>query len=138
MSKIDLNSLTDEQKYMLSIWYTYKIDKNENILFIEPEIKTEDFLKYKKDLIEKEFKNSIAILTEWYTQEEIDSWERKIEEAKKVIKWEDSEFLSALLLEWENIKDMAEIILYRANIFAIEYAKIERRKRQKIKDLELL
>ena len=97
------------------------------------------YFKYWKDIIqeiEQEFQNSINQFTAWYSQAEIDSWTRKVEEAKIFIEsWISSLFLSALCIEWETETELAEKILTNSDIFANAYALAEKTKRQKLKDL---
>lgn len=134
--KADINTLTPEQKELMSIGYTFVICKQGKLRTIEPKEITPEFIAYKKKLIEENFIREVKDLTTWYSQEEIDSWEKKQEEAKKVLAGEKSEFLETLAVEWENVEDLAKLILGRAEIYAIEFAKIENRKRQEIKELE--
>lgn len=132
---VDINTLTDDQRKLLDLWFTFEIDENGQLLTVEPKEKTPEFIAYKIDQINDEFIRSCAILTQWYTTVEINSWERKIAEAKKVIAGETSEFLETLCVEGEDVEDLATIILARADAYAMEFAKIERRKREELKSL---
>lgn len=132
---VDINTLTEEQKKQIGIWYTFQIDENGQLLAVEPEEKTPEFIEYKTNIINKDFERSCALLTEWYTAVEINSWERKIAEAKKVVAGETSDFLDALCVEGEKVLDLAKLILARADAYAIEFAKIEKRKREALKSL---
>lgn len=85
--------------------------------------------------IEKEFQNTIKQFTIWYSQVEIDSWARKVEEAKKIIALDTSVFITALCIEWETEIELADKILTNSENFAIAYAEAEKVKRQKLKDL---
>lgn len=136
MAKIvDINTLTEDQRKLIDLWFTFEIDENGQLLTVEPEEKTPEFIAYKVDQINDEFTRSVAILTEWYTAIEINSWERKIAEAKKVVAGEKSEFLETLCVEGEKVLDLAKIILARADAYSMEFAKIERRKREALKSL---
>lgn len=133
--KINLNTLTEDQKDMLDIWYSFKLDEFWNLQTIEPKEKTKEFIEYKKQLIQKEFDYQYSKLISWYWEWEIYSWNQKVLEAEKVKKWEKSDYLEKLCIEWENIEDLSEIILIKHKEFVLTYSKIEKNKRLELQKL---
>ena len=87
--------------------------------------------------INQEFQDKISSFTKWYSQQEIDTWKQKVEEAKIVLAWWTSELLEWLLIEWENVINFATIILTKAQAYSKIYIDAERVKREKIKALNI-
>jgi len=95
----------------------------------EPEI------EFEKRIIEQQFQETIKQITAWYSQAEIDTWNTKVEEAKKVLSWEWSEILEQILIDWETLEELATNILNKASEYAEIYYKAEKTKRQALKKL---
>jgi len=93
-------------------------------------------IEYEKHLIEQRFQEAIKQITAWYSQAEIDTWNTKVAEAKKVLAGEWSKILSNLLIEWETLEELATKILEKAKQYADIYYKAEKEKRQALKELE--
>ncbi len=104
-------------------------------------IETPEYLeKQMKAEIQKadfEFQKAVQELTAEYTPEEINSFPKKEEEAKKVLADENyvSEFLTATLLEWESQEVLSEKIIENANAYSMAYASFEKELRRKTKEI---
>ncbi len=120
---------------------TYAIKGEDKILVTEQNRNSLEWYKFiqaelsEKDLVEQEFQNSIKQLTEWFSQAEIDSFDKKVSEAQKVLNGETSVFLNTLCVEWEKVEDLANLILARNDAFELAYAQAEQIKRTKLKEL---
>lgn len=131
-NRIDtISSIKIKWSKCINIWdYNYNNQyeyKNWKVI-----IKKQDILKINKD-----FQNSINQLTAGYSQAEIDSWNKKVEEAKKVIAGETSAFINALVIEWETAEWLSKVILQKADEYSLAYATAEKTKRQALKDLKI-
>lgn len=134
-NEIDFNTLTLEQQEMLNVWYIFKLDDSWNLQTLEPKKKTKEFIEYKKQLIQKEFDYQYSQLISWYWEWEVYSWNQKVLEAEKVKNWEKSDYLEKLCIEWESVKNLAEIILLKHKEFVLTYSKIEKNKRIELQKL---
>lgn len=120
---------------------TYAIKWDEKILVTEKNKNSLEWYKFiqekilEKDLIEKEFQDTIQLFSSWYSQVEIDSWEIKVKEAEKVLNWETSEFLNTLVIEWETVEELVTKILQNSQDFQLAFANAEKIKREKLKTL---
>ena len=87
--------------------------------------------------IDLEFQKAVQSLTAEYTPEEISSFPKKEEEAKKVLEDETyiSDFLTATLLEGESQEVLAEKIIANANAYSNAYAYHEKELRRKTKEI---
>lgn len=124
--------LTEDIILKLKDWYW--IDYiNWNISIIETD-KSIKIMKEKKiELIDKEFKNTIKLLTAWYSKEEQDWWNSQLEWAKSILVWGTSLLLETIVIEtWEDIQILAQNIINKADFFEIEYARALWIKRAKI------
>lgn len=127
---VDLKTLTKEQLQDIENWYEYILNEDLKL----QKIHTEKSNIYE---IEKEFQDSINKFSAWYSQAEIDSWTRKVEEAKLYIETWTSAFITWLCIQGENESDLAEKILANSDLFATTYVNAEQIKRQKLKDLTI-
>ena len=133
-----MNTLSKEQKKLIDMWYTAYINEENKIVLDEPAIITDEIKEYKIWIINKQFQDRIDQFTAWYSQAEIDTWQTKVEEAKKVQAWEVSDLLNGLIIEWETVEDLASSILLKAEEYSNIYLFAEKRKREDIKALEIL
>jgi len=132
----DFSVLDDNQwEWPYIVWLNEKIEQPTQV---EMETAWIEVLKIQeKEIIEKEFQETIKTFTEWYSQAEIDTWVTKVDEAKNVLNWEVSDLLNALLIEWENIEDFSVNILQKAAEYSNIYLTAEKLKREKIKALSI-
>ena len=135
--ELNIETLTQEQRKQLDMWYKIYLNENNKLVTEEPISVTPEFIEYKTGIINKEFQNSINLFTSDYSQAEIDSWTRKVEEAKKVMNLEASTFIEWLIIEWETVDWLATTILEKAELFSVAYANAEKIKRQAIKNLTI-
>jgi len=136
--ELNMNTLSKEQKKLIDMWYTAYINEENKIVLDEPAIITDEIKEYKIWIINKQFQDRIDQFTAWYSQAEIDTWQTKVEEAKKVQAWEVSDLLNGLIIEWETVEDLASSILLKAEEYSNIYLFAEKRKREDIKALEIL
>ena len=61
------------------------MDEDGGYTEIEPKEKTPEFIAYKTNQINEAFERNVKAMTAGFSQTEIDSWERKVEEARKVV-----------------------------------------------------
>lgn len=85
--------------------------------------------------IRKEFQDTINSFVWQYSQAEIDTFDIKVSEAEKVIAGGTSTFLSWLLVEWETLLWLSQLILGRATAYKAGYAQAEKVMREKLKAL---
>lgn len=126
--------ITEIDKEKIKNWSKLEIINDELVISDTPEY-LENIKQKEKDLIEQEFQDTIKLITAWYSQAEIDSWERKIEEANKVIAGWTSAFLDSLCIWIETATDLATKILAKADEYALAYAGAEKVKREKLSAL---
>jgi len=127
---MQLEWLTKHQKWLeKEFWVTHKLNK-------EWKMYLEENTKYKKYKIEQEFQETIKQITAWYTQAEIDTWNTKVTEAKKVISGWKSDILNSLLIKWETVEDLATTIIKKADEYSKIYYQAEKTKREKLKELK--
>ena len=136
--ELNMDTLSEEQKRLIGMWYTAHINEENKIVLDEPAIITDEIKEYKIWIINKQFQDRIDQFTAWYSQAEIDTWQTKVEEAKKVQAWEVSDLLNGLIIEWETVEDLASSILLKAEEYSNIYLFAEKRKREDIKALEIL
>jgi len=87
-------------------------------------------------LIEKEFQDTMKLITSNYSNEEREGWNSQLEWAKLVLAWETSPLLEAIVAEtWEDINVLAQSIVDKANLYEVEYAKALWIKRAKLSAL---
>jgi len=122
---------SEEEVLKIQKWCIYK-----DWEIIETEEYKQNLLKEEKNKIEAKFQETIKQITAWYSQAEIDTWNTKVAEAKKVLAGEWSEILEQILIEWETIEELATRILEKAKQYAEIYYKAEKEKRQVLKELE--
>jgi len=106
--------------------------------YIEEELAKWYITEYdlEKELIEKEFQNTMKLITSNYSNEEREGWNSQLEWAKLVLAWETSPLLEAIVSEtWEDINTLAQSIVNKANLYEVEYAKALWIKRAKLKAL---
>ena len=135
--ELDIETLTQEQKKQLDMWYKIYLNENNKMVIEEPIEITPEFLKYKTEIINQSFQNSINQFTSNYSQAEIDTWKLKEEEAIKTLESWWTTFINNLCIEWETPEELATKILANADIFKTAYAEAEKIKRQKLKDLTI-
>ena len=130
-----MDTLSEEQKRLIGMWYTAHINEENKIVLEEPEILNDKVREYKIWIINKQFQDRIDQFSAWYSQAEIDTWQTKVEEAKKVQAWEVSDLLNALIIEWETVNDLATNILLKSEEYTNIYLFAEKRKREQMKNL---
>lgn len=124
--KLDKNTLTKEQQALeKEFGVSYYITKDKKLW-----MKTSK--KYEEFLIEQEFQGSIKAIKVWYSQDEINTWNTKYIEAKKVISWWTSIILKNLLLKWETEIWLAKKIINKAKQFSTIYYSSEKKKREQL------
>lgn len=129
--KLDRKTLTKEQKDLeKEFWISFYITKDKKLWL-------KSSRKYEEYLIEKEFQNTIKSITAWYTQAEIDTWNTKVAEAKKVLAGWTSTLINSLLLKWETAKVFATNVLAKASAYSKVYCDAERKKREALKSLKI-
>ena len=133
--ELNMDTLSEEQKRLIGMWYTAHINEENKIVLEEPEILNDKVREYKIWIINKQFQDRIDQFSAWYSQAEIDTWQTKIEEAKKVKNWEVSDLLNALIIEWETVNDLATNILLKSEEYTNIYLFAEKRKREQMKNL---
>ena len=126
--KLNINTLTQEQKKQLSLGYKIYLNKDWKLVTEEPTSVTKEFIEYK-------FNKDTEILSRWISQEEKNTWDLKVIEATKVLNWETSEFITALLKDWETETQLAEKILKNSKNYNLAYARIEQWKRNELAKL---
>ena len=114
--ELNMDTLSEEQKRLIGMWYTAHINEENKIVLEEPEILNDKVREYKIWIINKQFQDRIDQFSAWYSQAEIDTWQTKVEEAKKVQAWEVSDLLNALIIEWETVNDLATNILLKSSL----------------------
>ena len=130
-----MDTLSEEQKRLIDMWYTAHINEENKIVLEEPEVLNDKIKEYKIWIINKQFQDRIDQFSAWYSQAEIDTWQTKVEEAKKVQAWEVSDLLNALIIEWETVNDLATNILLKSEEYTNIYLFAEKRKREQMKNL---
>jgi len=130
-----MDTLSKEQKRLIDMWYTVHINEENKIVLEEPEVLNDEIMEYKIWIINKQFQDRIDQFSAWYSQAEIDTWQTKVEEAKKVQAWEVSDLLNALIIEWETVNDLATNILLKSEEYTNIYLFAEKRKREQMKNL---
>ena len=133
--ELNMDTLSEEQKRLIGMWYTAHINEENKIVLEEPEILNDKVREYKIWIINKQFQDRIDQFSAWYSQAEIDTWQTKVEEAKKVKNWEVSDLLNALIIEWETVNDLATNILLKSEEYTNIYLFAEKRKREQMKNL---
>jgi len=133
--ELNMDTLSEEQKRLIGMWYTAHINEENKIVLEEPEILNDKVREYKIWIINKQFQDRIDQFSAWYSQAEIDTWQTKVEEAKKVQAWEVSDLLNALIIEWETVNDLATNILLKSEEYTNIYLFAEKRKREQMKNL---
>ena len=133
--ELNMDTLSEEQKRLIGMWYTAHINEENKIVLEEPEILNDKVREYKIWIINKQFQDRIDQFSDWYSQAEIDTWQTKVEEAKKVKNWEVSDLLNALIIEWETVNDLATNILLKSEEYTNIYLFAEKRKREQMKNL---
>ena len=133
--ELNMDTLSKEQKRLIGMWYTAHINEENKIVLEEPEILNDKVREYKIWIINKQFQDRIDQFSAWYSQAEIDTWQTKVEEAKKVQAWEVSDLLNALIIEWETVNDLATNILLKSEEYTNIYLFAEKRKREQMKNL---
>jgi len=135
--KPNIETLTQEQRKQLDMWYKIYLNENNKLVIEEPEAPfTNEYIEYKKELIEKEFQRAMKLITSNYSNEEREGWNSQLEWAKLVLAWETSPLLEAIVSEtWEDINVLAQSIVDKANLYEVEYAKALWIKRAKLKAL---
>ena len=133
--ELNMDTLSKEQKRLIDMWYTAYINEENKIVLDEPAIITDEIKEYKIWIINKQFQDRIDQFSAWYSQAEIDTWQTKVEEAKKVQAWEVSDLLNALIIEWETVNDLATNILLKSEEYTNIYLFAEKRKREQMKNL---
>ena len=133
--ELNMDTLSEEQKKLIGMWYTAHINEENKIVLEEPEVLNEKIKEYKIWIINKQFQDRIDQFSDWYSQAEIDTWQTKVEEAKKVQAWEVSDLLNALIIEWETVNDLATNILLKSEEYTNIYLFAEKRKREQMKNL---
>mgnify|MGYP004007708375 FL=1 len=133
--ELNMDTLSEEQKRLIGMWYTAHINEENKIVLEEPEVLNEKIKEYKIWIINKQFQDRIDQFSAWYSQAEIDTWQTKVEEAKKVQAWEVSDLLNALIIEWETVNDLATNILLKSEEYTNIYLFAEKRKREQMKNL---
>lgn len=110
---------------------------NEDFSIIETPEYLEKQMKAEIQQIDLEFQKAVQSLTSEYTPEEISSFQKKEEEAKKVLSDETyiSEFLTGTLLEGESQEVLAEKIIENANAYSMAYTYLEKELRRKTKEI---
>ena len=127
--------ITDDEQ--IKINNDYKISFSEwKIVLTKWEEADKKIMWNKIEIINREFEKTISSFTTWYSQSEIDTWKTKVEEAKKVQAGEVSDLLNGLIIEWENVENLAQNILIKASEYSKIYLQAEKRKREEIKALE--
>ena len=126
--KLNINTLTQEQKKQLSLGYKIYLNKDGKLVTEEPTSVTKEFIEYK-------FNKDTEILSRWISQEEKNTWDLKVIEATKIINLETSGFITALLKDWETETELAEKILENSKNYNLAYAKIEQWKRNELAKL---
>ena len=133
--ELNMDTLSEEQKRLIGMWYTAHINEESKIVLEEPEVLNDKIKEYKIWIINKQFQDRIDQFSAWYSQAEIDTWQTKVEEAKKVQAWEVSDLLNALIIEWETVNDLATNILLKSEEYTNIYLFAEKRKREQMKNL---
>mgnify|MGYP004004355217 FL=1 len=133
--ELNMDTLSEEQKKLIGMWYTAHINEENKIVLEEPEVLNDKIKEYKIWIINKQFQDRIDQFSAWYSQAEIDTWQTKVEEAKKVQAWEVSDLLNALIIEWETVNDLATNILLKSEEYTNIYLFAEKRKREQMKNL---
>ena len=133
--ELNMDTLSEEQKRLIGMWYTAHINEESKIVLEEPEVLNDKIKEYKIWIINKQFQDRIDQFSDWYSQAEIDTWQTKVEEAKKVKNWEVSDLLNALIIEWETVNDLATNILLKSEEYTNIYLFAEKRKREQMKNL---
>ena len=133
--ELNMDTLSEEQKRLIGMWYTAHINEENKIVLKEPEVLNDKIKEYKIWIINKQFQDRIDQFSDWYSQAEIDTWQTKVEEAKKVKNWEVSDLLNALIIEWETVNDLATNILLKSEEYTNIYLFAEKRKREQMKNL---
>ena len=112
--------------------------KYENGEIIETSEYKESQMKAEIKQADLEFQKAVKELTVEYTPEEVSSFAKKEEEAKKVLADNTyvSEFLTGTLLEWETQEELAEKIIANANAYSNAYAYHEKVLREKTKAIK--
>ena len=129
---MQLEWLTEHQKWLeKEFWVVHKLNKDWKMYL-------EENTKYKKYKIEQEFQDTIKQITWKYSQAEIDTWNKKVTEAKKVLSGWTSDILNSLLIEWETVEDLAKVIIEKADEYSKIYYQAEKTKREKLKELNNL
>lgn len=136
--ELNIDTLSKEQRKLIDMWYTAYINEENKVVLEEPEVITDEIKEYKIWIINKQFQDRIDQFTVWYSQAEIDTWQTKVDEAKKVQAWEISDLLNALVIEWETVEDLAWNILLKAEEYSNIYLFAEQRKREDIKKIKNL
>jgi len=129
---MQLEWLTEHQKWLeKEFWVVHKLNKDWKMYL-------EENTKYKKYKIEQEFQDTIKQITWKYSQAEIDTWNTKVTEAKKVLSGWTSDILNSLLIEWETVEYLAKVIIEKADEYSKIYYQAEKTKREKLKELNNL
>jgi len=81
----------------------------------------------------KEFVESLEIINEKYTRDEQQTFDLKLREAEKVLSGWESVFLTALCVDWETTKELAETIKINSINYQMLYAQAEKILREKLK-----
>ena len=136
--ELNMDTLSKEQKRLIDMWYTASINEENKIVLEEPEVLSDEIKQYKIWIINKQFQDRIDQFSAWYSQAEIDTWQTKVEEAKKVQAWWISDLLNALIIEWETVENLASNILLKSEEYTNIYLFAEKRKREDIKALEII
>ena len=139
MNKLDINTLTEEQKKQLNLWYKIYLNKNNKLVTEEPSKPySSEFVEYKLNRINTRFDRTIKNYIKDYPKMEVQTWAIKLAEAEKVIAWQDSEYLIRLANDkWVDVKDLADKIKQKADEYNTMYSKLEAEKDKQIKDLTI-
>lgn len=131
--KLDINTLTQEQKKQLVLWYNIYINENWKLVIEEPTEKNDLYKEYLKDQAYKKFTDTISIINKKYTEDEQKTFEIKRVEAQKVIDSWSSPFIETLCVEWETPEDLANLILQNSQMYQTLYASAEKQLREDLK-----
>ena len=135
--KVDINTLTSEQKKLANIGYEFYLTETKKLSMREPSVKTISFLDFKINQVKNNFDKRVSAFLSKYPKREQDTFAQKLFEAKAVLAGGESIYIKwkAELMQATE-KQVAEKIIEKNNDFTLKYVELENQKDIDILKLE--